>query len=118
MTTVATRDWLTLDEAASLCDRRRAVEHIATTVDDLDVATTMAALYTHPSLSPEDLALTFEEYREALHRLAALDCGDIGWQDVIEDLTCADRTQAAREHLDALAEIALHELLHGLGGAA
>jgi hypothetical protein len=115
--------WLTLDQCADITTRAYALEQLAERVtagwDDIDdqVIERELARYAHTTLTTEQRNLAFDEHVTARRRLADLELGVIGWIDVIENLTCVDKTQAAREHLDACAEIAMNELLHGNGGA-
>jgi len=114
--------WLTFDECADRCARaywlERLADQVAYTPETVTETEMCARLtrYAHHTLAAEERSSLFDDHVAALWRLAQLDTSAITWADVCENLTCCDRTAAAREILDAAAEDAFDVLLNGKKG--
>ena len=65
------------------------------------------------SLSEEELAGAWEEYREAVRVREGLATGWISWQETAPELTCAGRQETALQMTCAEADEALRYLLDG-----
>jgi predicted CopG family antitoxin len=65
------------------------------------------------SLSEEELAGAWEEYREAVRVREGLATGWISWQETAPELTCAGRQETALQMACAEADEALRYLLDG-----
>ncbi|HUK73766.1 MAG TPA: hypothetical protein VLW50_34320 [Streptosporangiaceae bacterium] len=116
------KTWLTFDECADRCARaywlEKLADQVAYTPETLCEYALLEQLtmYAHHTLSAEERSSLFDDHVAALRRLAQLDTSAITWADVNENLTCCDRTAAAREILDAAAEDAFDVLLNGKKG--
>ena len=69
--------------------------------------------WTSASLTEDELAGAWEEYREAVRNGAGLATGWISWQETAPELTCAGRQETALQMACAEADDALRYLLDG-----
>ena len=66
-----------------------------------------------PSLSPEHLALAYEDSREAVRIREGLATGMVTWQEVQPDLQCSDRQNVALQLACEQADYARNVIQHG-----
>ena len=69
--------------------------------------------WAHSSLTEDELAGAWEEYREAVRVREGLATGWISWQETAPELTCAGRQETALQMACAEADEALRYLLDG-----
>ena len=72
--------------------------------------------WAHSSLSEEELALAWEDFREAVRVREGLATGCITWAEVQPELTCTDRQETAFQDACAEADEARERLQHGYRG--
>ena len=69
--------------------------------------------WAHSSLSEEELALAWEDFREAVRIREGLATGMVMWAEVYPDLTCSGRQETALQLACEQADYARNVIQHG-----
>lgn len=96
-------------------ERRRQLTRLAERWDETGEAVRQVLLegFAHPSLSTDELAKAWNEFRDAQHTAGELDAGRMIWSDFEPDLQCAGKADRACEDAAMWAAGALDVLVYG-----
>jgi hypothetical protein len=95
--------------------RKELLRQLALDYRDLEpeVVELQLTALAHDSHTGPEMKAAWLDYRHRVYLSEGISEGVIDWRDICEDLTCGERTAAAREIAHGDAEEALHHLAAG-----